>query len=177
MLKSNFSGIKELKQQRSQPFYFSAVTTGGARGAQAPPKNLSLKFFFSKVFVLLSHRFNTNTFCTEDVKKARFSHSRGWKIENFLARRPQPWWGLLSYNTIFEWPPPQYQKRGYGTVLSSIKPLLSFEIRWNLHVVHFSWEWMRSLSKFQKKSICSPLYSDTIFMSYTAYFILKKKRR
>ena len=45
------------------------------------------------------HRLNTKTLCKEDAKEACLSHSRAWKLENFLARRLQPWWGLLSYNS------------------------------------------------------------------------------
>ena len=103
---------------------WSAATTRGP-GVPGPPKSLSLKKIFSKVFSLLFHRLNTSTFCKEDVKEACFSHSLEWKIKNFLAHWPQPWWGLLSYNTILECPSPQYQKRGYDTamVIANVRQL------------------------------------------------------
>ena len=126
----------------------SAVTTGGP----GPPKIWAWKFFFSRVFALLSHRFNTKTFCKDDVvKKARFSHFRGWKIENFLARRPQPWWGgLLSYNIVY-----RSIDYGYNTILEwppNIKSVVT-ALNSNLRISNLSLVWpnSNSLSNFSKK--------------------------
>ena len=48
-------------------------------------------------------------------KKPVLAILEGEKLKIFQPVSPNLW-GLLSYNTILEWPP-QYQKRGYGTVL------------------------------------------------------------
>ena len=59
-------------------------------------------------------------------------------MENFLARQPQPWWGLLSFNAILETPPSQYQKRGYGTDFSYHLTFGSLRVQRNfsMDVIH-----------------------------------------
>ena len=137
-------GWHVLKKDKVFLYLLQCRNHRGARGLRPPKKIWAWKKFFPKVFALLFHRFNTKTFCKEDVEEARFSHYREWKIGNFLARRPQPWWCLLSYNTILGWPL-QYQKRGYGIVLNFLLLehfiifILNFNSFFHFHKIIFKW--------------------------------------
>ena len=71
-------------------------------GGSGPPQKIfwDLENFFPEGLCIIVYRFNTKTFCKENVKEACLSHSRGWKIEHFPSAQTMV--GLLSYNTILK---------------------------------------------------------------------------
>ena len=89
-------------------FKASAVTTGGCQWGPGPhPQKYELKKFFPQrsfhyCFIGSIQKLSVKKMSKRPV----YAILEGEKFENFLARRPQPWLGLLSYNTILELSPP-----------------------------------------------------------------------